>query len=205
MDADDFAAAQREREWFHSLTVPPGMWTVIRADGRGFSKLTGEHFSKPFDDRMRDHMTAAATALMTEFDAVWGCTHSDEISVVLPPGFDIFSREVEKLVSVSAGICSLRQNGSSAREATSALRRATSAEQNELLWQHGINFNDVPAWHKRGAGLSWQAYEKPGVDPRTGAETTAVRRRLHLDNELPVKDEYRALVTAAITPATPLR
>lgn len=248
MNADEFAAAQREREWFHTITVPPGMWTVIRTDGRGFSRLTGEHFSKPFDDRMREHMTAAATELMTEFDARWGCTHSDEISVVIPPDAGIFGREVEKLVSVSAGICSaaftaaaglpahfdsrlwigtsadevadyfawrqsdaarsalsmwcywtLRQSGDTARKATSALRGVGTARQNELLWQHGVNFNDIPAWQKRGIGLSWEEYEKQGVDPRTGATATALRRRLRVDDQLPVKDGYRALVTAAIT------
>lgn len=247
VNADEFAAAQREREWFHSLTVPPGMWTVIRADGRGFSRLTGEHFRKPFDERMRDHMTAAATALMTEFDAVWGCTHSDEISVALPPEAGIFGREVEKLVSVSAGICSaaftaaagipghfdarlwigatagdvadyfawrqadaaraalsmwcywtLRQSGATARQATSALRGAGTADQNELLRQHELNFNNVPAWQKRGTGLSWEQYEITGVDPRTGTATTAARRRLRADSELPAKDQYRSLVACAL-------
>ena len=101
MDADDFAASQREREWFHALTVPSGMWAVIRADGRGFSRLTEEHFAKPFDERMRQHMTMAATALVTELGAVYGCTHSDEISIVLPPACSLFGRGLEKLVSVS--------------------------------------------------------------------------------------------------------
>lgn len=250
MNADELAAAQRAREWFHVLTVPPGMWTVIRADGRGFSRLTGQHFSKPFDERMRDRMRTTATALMTEFDAVWGCTHSDEISVALPPGAGIFGREVEKLVSVSAGICSaaftaaaripghfdarlwigaspdevadyfawrqsdaarsalgmwcywtLRENGATARQATARLRGAGTAQQNELLWQHGVNFNDVPSWQKRGTGLSWEQYKKIGVDPRTGAETPAVRRRLRIDNNLPARDEYRALVLSALTSA----
>jgi tRNA(His) 5'-end guanylyltransferase len=27
------------------------------------------------------------------------------------------------------------------------------AEKNELLFQYGINFNDLPAWQKRGAGI----------------------------------------------------
>jgi tRNA(His) 5'-end guanylyltransferase len=85
VDADEFAASQRARESFHALTVPPGAWAVIRADGRGFSPLTEAHFTKPYDERMRRHMTAAATALMTGFGGIYGCTHSDEISVALPP------------------------------------------------------------------------------------------------------------------------
>jgi tRNA(His) guanylyltransferase len=243
MKLDELAAAQREREWFHALTVPSGMWTVIRVDGRGFSRLTGEHFAKPFDERMLAHMTAAATSLMTEFGGLYCWTHSDEISVVLPPSSGLFGRSLEKLVSVSAGISSaafsaaagiaghfdsrvwigattadvadyfswrqadsartalstwcywtLRQAGSTARRATAALDGTSAAEQNELLFQHGINFNDVPAWQRRGIGLYWEEYQKTGHDPRSGAGAIATRRRLRVDGELPVKDDYRALV-----------
>ena len=66
MDADDFAGSQRERQWLHALTIPSGMWAVIRVDGRGFSQLTQEHFAKPFDERMRQYMTTAAAALVTD-------------------------------------------------------------------------------------------------------------------------------------------
>lgn len=247
MDADEFAASQRDREWFHGLTIPPGMWIVLRADGRGFSRLTEKHFTKPFDERMRNHMTAAATAWMTEFAALYGCTHSDEISVVLPPDCGLFGRGLEKLVSVSSGICSaaftaaagvsahfdarawigataddvadyfawrqadaarcalstccywaIRHAGSTARQATAALTDASTAQQNELLYRHGINFNDLPTWQRRGIGLRWQEYVKTGRDPRTGVEATAVRRRLSIDDQLPLKDQYRAIVAAAL-------
>jgi tRNA(His) 5'-end guanylyltransferase len=93
------------------------MWTVIRTDGRGFSRLTEEHFSKPFDERVRGYMTAS-TALMTEFDALYGCTHSDEISIVLPPDAAMFGCGLEKLVSVSAGICSAAFTAAAGRSAT---------------------------------------------------------------------------------------
>lgn len=247
MRADEFEASQRDREWFHGLTIPPGMWVVLRADGRGFSRLTEKHFAKPFDERMRDNMTAAATAWMTEFAAQYGCTHSDEISIVLAPDAGLFGRGLEKLVSVSAGICSaaftaaaglpahfdarawigatagdvadyfawrqadaarcalssccywaMRQAGKTGRQATAALARASTAQQNELLYRHGINFNDLPPWQRRGISLRWQDFPKPGRDPRTGTDVIAVRRRLCADDQLPVKDQYRAMVTAAL-------
>lgn len=247
MDADELAASQREREWFHALTVPAGLWAVIRADGRGFSRLTEEHFTKPYDERMRQHMTAAATALVTEFSAPYGCTHSDEISVALPPACSLFGRSLEKLLSVSAGLASaaftaaagmaghfdsriwigasaddvvdyfswrqadaarsalgtwcywtMRHAGKTARQATAALEGTGTAEQNELLYAHGINFNDVPAWQRRGTGLYWQPYLKTGHDPRDGSVAVTTRRRLHVDDELPVKDDYRAMISALL-------
>ena len=47
------------------------------------------------------------------------------------------------------------------------------AAKNELLFQHGINFNDLPSWHKRGVRLVWETYEKPAVNPKTGAAVIA--------------------------------
>src|SRR5690606_17206815 len=126
---------------------------------------------------------------------VYGYTESDEISVLLPPTFQLFDREVEKLVSLTASMAAstfsvglgepvqfdsrlwvsgseedvvdyfrwrqadaarcalngwcywkLRQAGGSVKEATAALRGLGVSEKNELLHQHGVNFNDVPAW-----------------------------------------------------------
>ncbi len=51
-------------------------------------------------------MVGTAQALLTELGAVYAYTESDEISLLLDPGFDLFGRSVEKLVSISAGIAS---------------------------------------------------------------------------------------------------
>ena len=32
----------------------------------------------------------------------------------------------------------------------------------------GINFNELPAWQRRGTGLYWERYERDAVNPRTG-------------------------------------
>lgn len=100
----DLEARMRAREWFHSLTLLPGAWAVVRVDGRSFSRFTEANFDKPFDPRFRDLMVGAATTLLTELGGRYAYTESDEISVVLDPSFDLFGREVEKLVSLSAGI-----------------------------------------------------------------------------------------------------
>jgi tRNA(His) guanylyltransferase len=72
--------------------------------------------------------------------------------------------------------------------------RAGTAEKNGLLFQHGINFNEVPAWQRRGIGLQWQTYQRPGYDPVRRAEVTATRRRIAVERELPMKEAYRDLI-----------
>jgi tRNA(His) guanylyltransferase len=84
----------------------------------------------------------------------------------------------------------LRKAGRTVAEATGQLHGSAVAEKNELLFQHGINFNDLPSWQKRGTGCRWESYEKPGANPKTGEQVSVVRRRLVVDRDLPVGDAY---------------
>ncbi len=68
------------------------------------------------------------------------------------------------------------------------------SQKNELLFQYGINFNDLPRWQKRGVGLYWEEYDKPSINPITNEEVTARRRRIRTDFDLPMKDEYGQFV-----------
>ncbi|BCJ46139.1 guanylyltransferase [Actinoplanes ianthinogenes] len=248
MDADAFEAGQRAREYFHGLTVLPGAWTVLRLDGRGFSRFTERHFGKPFDERFADHMVSTAETLLGELGGRYAYTESDEVSVLFDPGFELFGRGVEKLVSVSAGLASatfslaageaahfdsrvwlgtgvgdvvdyfswrqadaarcalngwcywtLRQAGKSRREATRELDGTTTADKNELLYRHGINFTELPAWQRRGVGLWWETAPHTGHDPIRDVAVTTERRRIRVERELPMKDAYRALIERIAT------
>jgi tRNA(His) 5'-end guanylyltransferase len=94
----------------------------------------------------------------------------------------------------------LRRTGQDARAAARALLGLSVAEKNELLFQHGINFNELPAWQKRGIGAYWETVVKPGLDPRSGQATTAIRRRLTVDLELPRGEAYDALIRQTLSP-----
>ncbi|MFI6503221.1 tRNA(His) guanylyltransferase Thg1 family protein [Nonomuraea typhae] len=89
----------------------------------------------------------------------------------------------------------LRGNGCTQREAGRALERTGAAGKNELLHRHGVDFNELPAWQRRGVGLWWEDREHPGHDPIRGVDVVARRRRVRVERDLPMKDDYRRLVT----------
>jgi tRNA(His) 5'-end guanylyltransferase len=84
----------------------------------------------------------------------------------------------------------LRKQGHSVGKATDMLKGMSVAGKNELLFQNGINFNDLPLWQRRGIGLYWEEYHRPATNPVTGESVTAKRRRIRRDMELPMKDDY---------------
>lgn len=88
----------------------------------------------------------------------------------------------------------LRSLGHSARKATSILDQKTREFKNELLFENGINFNEVPTWQRRGTGIYWETYEKKGYNPLTKEEVLTNRRRLKIDDDLPMKDEYGVFI-----------
>ncbi|MEM7015302.1 MAG: tRNA(His) guanylyltransferase Thg1 family protein [Verrucomicrobiota bacterium] len=89
----------------------------------------------------------------------------------------------------------MRKQGTSAKDATQQLLGKSIAEKNEFLFQNGINFNEIPNWQKRGVGLFWEEFEKEGFDPIKQAATTATRRRLKVELDLPMRDEYSEFVS----------
>lgn len=84
----------------------------------------------------------------------------------------------------------LRKEGNSARKATAFLDGKSVSFKNEFLFQHGINFNELPSWQKRGIGFYWTATEKKAVNAASGEETDVIRRQLYVDYELPIKNDY---------------
>ena len=89
---------------------------------------------------------------------------------------------------------SLRKEGKSADDVSSQLSGVSVADKNELLFQKGINFNDLPNWQKRGIGIYWEQYIKEAVNQKTGKAVTATRNKLKIDYDLPMKDEYSGFI-----------
>ena len=189
--------------------------------------------------------------MLEDFGGLYAYTESDEVSVLLPRGWAHFDREVEKAVSVSAGIASavfslacgtaahfdarvvvaptdeqvtdyfrwrqadatrcalngwcywtLRKEGLDARTVTKQLSGLSVADKNELLFRRGVNFNDVPAWQKRGTGLTWEEYPHAGRNPVTDEAVRTTRRRVREERELPMGDGYSAMLAGLLVGAT---
>lgn len=233
-------------ETAHDHCVLPEIYMVVRLDGRNFTRYTKEvwNLEAPFDVRFRDAMIHTTTHLMTcGFNAAYGYTQSDEISLLLQRDDATFGRKTRKLISVFAGEASaafsmhmqqiacfdarvsqlptaelvedyfawrqedahrnslnahcywlLRKQGQSVQAATSYLIGRSTMDKNELQFQNGINFNDLPAWQKRGVGVYWQEYAKQAINPLTQEVVSTTRRKVEADLELKLGEEYQAFI-----------
>ncbi|SEN82885.1 tRNA(His) 5'-end guanylyltransferase [Mucilaginibacter gossypiicola] len=88
----------------------------------------------------------------------------------------------------------LRQDNYTVNEATSRIEGMSIAAKNELLFQYGVNFNNTPAWQKRGIGIYWKDVKKEGFNPKTNEHVLVDKRVLHVDLELPMREEYNKFI-----------
>ncbi len=97
----------------------------------------------------------------------------------------------------------LRKAGKSVGQATSLLEGKSIAFKNELLFEYGINFNDLPTWQRRGIGLYWEEYEKEGYNPIHKQAVVVKRRQINFDRELPMKEAYAELIGSILDNYSP--
>lgn len=88
----------------------------------------------------------------------------------------------------------LREAGMSGTKAASVLNGMGKAAKNELLFEYGINYNDVTEWHKRGVGFYFQTVIKEGYNPKTQQKVQVERNRLVENEVLPIKEDYRYFI-----------
>lgn len=100
----------------------------------------------------------------------------------------------------------LRKQGETQAGATAQIAGLSVAAKNELLFQRaGVNFNDLPLWQRRGIGFYWETYKKEARNPVTGETILAERRHIHVDRELPMKEEYSEFIRNLVVQEHPER
>jgi tRNA(His) guanylyltransferase len=70
--------------------------------------------------------------------------------------------------------------------------------KNKHLFQQGVIYNDLPNWQKRHMGIYFEELNREGWNPRSEALVIAQRRRLRLDIDPPVKDEYGRIIRSLL-------
>ncbi|BAV06465.1 tRNA(His)-5'-guanylyltransferase [Filimonas lacunae] len=92
----------------------------------------------------------------------------------------------------------LRGDRFSANEATSKIEGMSTGAKNELLFQYGVNFNNIPNWQKRGIGFYWKDVKKEGFNPKTNEHVWADKRILYTDFDLPMREEYNTFINELV-------
>jgi tRNA(His) guanylyltransferase len=124
---------------------------------------------------------------VARFDSrIWQSGHRHEV-------LDYFRwRQSDTARCALHGWCywTLRHAGIGSEQAVGMLDGQNKDQQKLLLYRYGIEFDEIPLWQRRGVGLYWQDYEKPGYDPIKGESVTAQRRRIARQMQLPAGDAY---------------
>ncbi len=145
---------------------------------------------------------SAKFSLLLGAVAVFDCRISQLPSVDLVVDYFRWRSEDAHRNALNAhGYWLLRQQGQTVGQATAGMKGLSVAQKNELLFQNGVNFNDLPLWQKRGSGLYWEDYERPCKNPVTGEKVVARRKRVRRQLELPMKDDYSAFLHRLLCPS----
>ncbi|OVE55941.1 tRNA(His) guanylyltransferase Thg1 family protein [Chryseobacterium mucoviscidosis] len=88
----------------------------------------------------------------------------------------------------------LRNNGFNAKQTTERIERMSQSDKNELLFQYGINYNDLPSWQKRGVGIFNREVIQQGYNPVTQETVDCVRNELFVERELMIREDYRVFL-----------
>lgn len=92
----------------------------------------------------------------------------------------------------------LRKAGVSADDAQKQMSGISNSEKNEILFQRGINYNDLPLWQKRGVGMYFHNEQRVGYNPVTKESTSYTRRSLHVEMDLPIGQDYSQLISMIV-------
>lgn len=231
MSNDNLGDRIKGYENAYRISLPMRMPIIIRVDGCHFHSYT-KGCQRPFDLKLIEAMNTVAITLCQEIQgAKLAYVQSDEISVLLNNYTSLnfepwFSNNLQKMVSVAAGIASsvmteesikifgaikraefdarafllpkeevcnalLFRQQDATRNSVQMLARSlhshkectdkNNSELQEMIFQKGMNWNDLPAAQKRGRCIIKEQYDKEGV----------LRSRWIVDENIPIFSQDR--------------
>lgn len=86
----------------------------------------------------------------------------------------------------SYGYYTLLKSGMSENEAAVRLKKMKANEIHELVFRHGINLAETPAWQRCGILIYREAYEKLGYDPIKKSMVKALRTKIIQEWNIPI-------------------
>jgi tRNA(His) 5'-end guanylyltransferase len=112
---DELGKRMKENYEIRTRTyLPRRTYTIVRLDGKGFSKYT-KKMVKPFDIDFSDIMDETTKFLCDKLNTRFGYTQSDEISLLFTDfenenSQQIFDGQVQKIVSIAASMATAKFN-----------------------------------------------------------------------------------------------
>lgn len=86
----------------------------------------------------------------------------------------------------SYGYYMLRKTGLSENEAAGQLKNMKASAIHELVFKHGINLAQTPAWQRCGVLVFRETYEKKGYEPLKKIEVTTQRTKIIQEWNTPI-------------------
>ncbi len=101
----------------------------------------------------------------------------------------------------SYGYYTLLKNGLTELEAALRLKNMKASEIHELVFQHGINLAETPAWQRCGILIYRETYEKSGYDPIKKIEVKTLRKKIIQEWNTPIfkTDDGQKLINHLIS------
>lgn len=153
---------QFERQAEHKIST---RYLVLRLDGHGFSRLTSEYFTKPFDERFHRFMLHTVESLFCQpIKIKLAYTQSDEISLLIDMASEPHGCKQQKITTILAGLASADFSLQLGKPAVFDCR-ALLLQDNDLIkeyfmWRYidaGRNaLNQSVYWFMRHQGLDAQ-------------------------------------------------
>lgn len=104
MQNKQFEKFMRSCQSFDGLRVPTGSWFVVRLEGRKFQQLSDKN--SVLSQSIHEATNDTTAALMKELKPLIALTHSDEISLLFSPSWDLYNRNLETILSLTTSLAS---------------------------------------------------------------------------------------------------